>query len=645
MCIDKGLVTAMLLLLLLLTPPGAFAQSTSADGPYSQQIDLPGRPEVPDSEEHRRFVEEHSFTYPSYRRKQGEGSGAAEVRPVQGTKQVRIIYLVPSDKSARADYQNATANAISNLQRFYQSQIGGGNTFSIHSPAVEVYQTPHATAFYSTGENARAGGFFESVLADGLALTGGRFNDPNNRWIFYVDADPICGQYIGGNAGVALLAANDLRGLTGQPNVPACSNESPDNRGVNRWIGGLGHELAHAFNVPHPPGCDQGSCTGGQFAANSLMWFGYAAYPNTYLLDENKTQLLATGFFNVLTLDPSAKFNIGGRITSSGNTGLGGATVIIGETQATVVTDVNGNFNFSDLPSGGSYTLSVVKAGLIFTPASVLFNNLDRNREINFSASPTANPIDGTTFFVSQHYRDFLGREPDAAGLAFWTGEIEQCGANLQCYEVKRINVSAAFFLSIEFQETGFLAYRARKAAFGNVAGRPVPTTRDEMFEDMRVIGNGVIVNAEGWELKLEQNKQAYFDQLATSARFTTLYPQSMTPEAYVDALNQNAGGALSPGERDALVAELKSSARTRAQVLRAVAEDVDLTRAEFNKAFVLMQFFGYLRRNPNSAPDTDFSGYNFWLGKLNEFGGDYIRAEMVKAFIESIEYRKRFGQ
>jgi hypothetical protein len=73
-------------------------------------------------------------------------------------------------------------------------------------------------------------------------------------------------------------------------------------------------------------------------------------------------------------------------------------------------------------------------------------------------------------------------------------------------------------------------------------------------------------------------------------------------------------------------------------------ADDPDLRSAEFNKAFVLMEYFGYLRRNPNDAPDVDFSGYNFWLNKLNSFSGNYINAELVKAFISSLEYRQRFG-
>ena len=95
-------------------------------------------------------------------------------------------------------------------------------------------------------------------------------------------------------------------------------------------------------------------------------------------------------------------------------------------------------------------------------------------------------------------------------------------------------------------------------------------------------------------------------------------------------------------GGRDAL---RHDGRETRASVLRRVAEDADFRSAEFNRAFVLMQYFGYLRRDPDAAPDTSFEGYNFWLGKFNDFGGDYRRAELVKAFLASIEYRQRFRQ
>jgi len=253
-----------------------------------------------------------------------------------------------------------------------------------------------------------------------------------------------------------------------------------------------------------------------------------------------------------------------------------------------------------------------------------------------------ANPINQAPFFVRQHYLDFFSREPDASGLAFWTDQITSCGTDTGCTELRRINVSAAFFLSIEFQQTGYLVYRMYKAAFGNVPGTPVPVRFNEFLPDTQQIGLGVVVGQAGWEQALENNKNAFADEFVARSRFNFLL--GLTSVQFVDALNANAGGVLSQGERDQLVSELTSGARTRAQVLRAVAEDTDLARNEFNKAFVLMQYFGYLRRNPNDPPDADFSGYDFWLNKLNQFNGNFVQAEMVKAFISSGEYRQRFG-
>jgi hypothetical protein len=82
----------------------------------------------------------------------------------------------------------------------------------------------------------------------------------------------------------------------------------------------------------------------------------------------------------------------------------------------------------------------------------------------------------------------------------------------------------------------------------------------------------------------------------------------------------------------------------TRGSVLRKIAESQNFSNAEKNRAFVLTQYYGYLRRNPDDLPDADFSGFDFWLAKMNQFGGDYRAAEMVKAFITSGEYRARFG-
>ena len=256
------------------------------------------------------------------------------------------------------------------------------------------------------------------------------------------------------------------------------------------------------------------------------------------------------------------------------------------------------------------------------------------------------NLSDNSQFFVAQHYRDFLSREPDSSGLNFWVNEIESCGASAACREVKRVNVSAAFFLSIEFQQTGYFVYRTYKAAFGNVAGTPVPVRFQQFFPDTQEIGRNVVVGVGNWEQQLDANKQAFMLRFVQRAEFLARYPRTLSPTQFVDALNANAGGVLDATERQNLVNELAANNTDagRASVLRKVSDDAGLVQQEFNRAFVLMQYFGYMRRNPNDPPDTDFTGYNFWLDKLNQFNGDYIGAEMVKAFIASIEYRQRFG-
>ncbi len=260
-------------------------------------------------------------------------------------------------------------------------------------------------------------------------------------------------------------------------------------------------------------------------------------------------------------------------------------------------------------------------------------------------ASPAvANPIDDDAFFVRQHYRDFFSREPDAEGLAFWTGEIRKCGANAACREARRISVSAAFFLSIEFQETGFLVHRLYKTAYGRA-----PERVEEFMLDARVMGEEVVVGRPGWEQLLDANKTSSVRAFVGRAEFEEQYPTALSPAQFVNALFVNAGVAPTDAERQAAVAEFggaddTSDADARARALRRVAESPALARAETNRAFVMMQYFGYLRRNPDETPDTDLTGYNHWLGKLVEFNGDYERAEMVKAFLSSTEYRGRFG-
>ncbi|MBV8858902.1 MAG: S8 family serine peptidase [Acidobacteria bacterium] len=321
-----------------------------------------------------------------------------------------------------------------------------------------------------------------------------------------------------------------------------------------------------------------------------------------------------------------------------------------GSNQTRLTNNVAYDLSPSWSPDGSKIIFTSLREG----PAALYSMNADGSNQAKLVAGyalggaswrPSPSLIDGSGFFVAQHYRDFLGREPDTAGLNFWVQGIDSCGSDAVCREVKRIDTSAAFFLSIEFKETGYLVYRTYKAAYGNLPGKPVPLRLSAFTADSQRIGQGVVVNAPGWAELLESNKRSYFDGFVGDPRFAAAYPLSLTPAQFVDTLNANAGQVLSADERAALVGGLTDGTLTRAQVLRAVAEDADMQRQEFNRAFVLMQYFGYLRRDPDAAPDADFSGYNFWLGKLDEFNGDWHAAEMVKAFLSSIEYRQRFGQ
>jgi cytochrome c peroxidase len=361
-----------------------------------------------------------------------------------------------------------------------------------------------------------------------------------------------------------------------------------------------------------------------------------------------------------------------------------GVSNALGGSQAVLVIDSNDPGPGPTIPASGSFarlslTLSGSGAGQGFGSASLLIPGnsslvgqsffgrwyiKDAAAAGGVAASPafrftvfgdtsaiTTNAIDDTNTFVVQNYRDFLNREPDSSGLSFWSGQITQCGSNASCIESARVNTSGAFFLSIEFQDSGYEVYRFYKAAFGNLPNAPVPVRLSDFLPDAQQIGQGVIVGQTGWQTLMDNNKQVYANAFVQRAQFTNAFPTSMSPGTFVDTLFNNAGVTPASADRSAAIAEFGTATTTtdtaaRARALRRVAENSTLAQQEFNRAFVLMQYFGYLRRNPNDAPEAtlDFSGYNFWLNKLNSFNGNFIQAEMVKGFLSSSEYRRRFG-
>ena len=256
-------------------------------------------------------------------------------------------------------------------------------------------------------------------------------------------------------------------------------------------------------------------------------------------------------------------------------------------------------------------TLSNATGGSLGAPgtASVTINDNE--------ASTGANPIDTTAFFVRQHYIDFLTREPDPGGFAGWQTIINNCPPNDPSCD--RIHVSSAFFRSPEFQERGYFVYRFYPVSFGR---KP---DYGEFTPDFAKV-SGFLTDAE-----LEVAKVALITEFMSRSPFVTKY-NALTNTAYVDTLLATAN--VTHGSRDVWITSLGNGSRTRADVLRELVESQEVYNKYFNQAFVVMQYFGYLRRDPDAL-------YTDWiqiLDSTNDFRG------MVNGFMNSPEYRIRFG-
>ena len=234
------------------------------------------------------------------------------------------------------------------------------------------------------------------------------------------------------------------------------------------------------------------------------------------------------------------------------------------------------------------------------------------------------NPIDDPANYVCQLYHDFLNRDPDPGGLAFWTDQITSCGANTECISNRRIAVAASFFFSQEFQDTGFYVIRLYRLAFNQ--SQAVRPTFLEFFGDRSFFDGGG---------NLDAQKLAFAELFVTRPEFIAAFPLSLTPAQYVDALNANSGNALTTAERDALVADLTNATQTRGSVLRTIADNPTFSLSQANAAMIAMEYLGLLRRG------ADLGGFNFWLAHLNNTGNTQ---SLVCAFVTSAEYQSRFG-
>jgi hypothetical protein len=242
---------------------------------------------------------------------------------------------------------------------------------------------------------------------------------------------------------------------------------------------------------------------------------------------------------------------------------------------------------------------------------------------LDIAVEPTSgtNPIDNAGFFVRQHYLDFLNREPDAGGLNYWTNQITLCGNDAACIRDRRVSVSAAFVIENEFQETGSFIYRLYK---GTLARRP---TYAEFTADRSKVEAGFAI---------EETRNALVAEFVTRPEFKTAYPDAISNADFVNKLFDTAGLSPYTSERAQLLTDMQGG-KTRAEAVREVIEIEAFKDAEYNPSFVLMQYFGYLHRDPEQA------GYDFWLNILNNVQPSNYRS-MVCAFITSTEYQSRFG-
>jgi uncharacterized repeat protein (TIGR01451 family) len=300
----------------------------------------------------------------------------------------------------------------------------------------------------------------------------------------------------------------------------------------------------------------------------------------------------------------------------------------------------------------------------------IIKNSYDRSvvKSLAFTvgASSQPNPIDEQRQFVRQQYLDFLNREPDGPGWDHWTGEITECTTDpskrfpgeteAACIVRKRANTSAAFFLSPEFQNTGYFVLRVYRGSLGRMpyfgGSIPADNNRDEFTRDHAAVSAGIVVNNQLDQAVIYSNRLAFVNQFVSRPDFLAIYG-NLSNQEYVDKLFATTAIAPTSTERQSLVDGLANGTETRASVLYKIVDgsttDGVVTvqtrygrlfyEQQSNPGFVQMEYFGYMRRDPDEA------GFAFWLNKLNQYGGNFVDAQMVMAFVQSPEYRARFGQ
>jgi len=292
----------------------------------------------------------------------------------------------------------------------------------------------------------------------------------------------------------------------------------------------------------------------------------------------------------------------------------------------------DGAYHFDSVQTGEFYTLTPILANHTFTPRVRSFSLLADMTDAVFSAqadsTQTSNPLDTDMYFVRQQYLDFLGREPEEDGLQYWTARIAQCSTNQQCIHDTEIEVSAAFFYSEEYQQTGDFVYRMYEGGLG----------RQSDYAELNSDRSRIVSAA-----NTDEGRRGFADAFVRRAEFIEKYSNATSADSFVTALTESmrqSSGVNLSAQRDSLIARYNQGSDvndSRSLALTDAINNTSFMQAEYNRSFVLIEYFGYLKRNADSG------GYNFWLDVLNNrVQGNY--RSMVCAFLTSSEYQRRFS-
>lgn len=238
--------------------------------------------------------------------------------------------------------------------------------------------------------------------------------------------------------------------------------------------------------------------------------------------------------------------------------------------------------------------------------------------------------IDDNDFMVQQQYIDFLGRMPDSFGYPIWLSTLSNCqSGDITC---DQIHVSEQFVRSEEFQQRGYFVFRFYPVSFPGQAGiDPAGYGHKPDFAqflpDLRGV-SGFLNNAQ-----LEAAKVAFINSFMARPAFVARY-NSLNNTQYVDTLLNTANAGIGASTRQSLIDGLNNSTLSRGQVLRQIAESNEVYNKYYNESIVVMQYFGYLRRDPDGL-------YFTWLDVINANPSD--SRHMVEGFFRSTEYRQRF--